>query len=125
RASGRRLTNGDLPMSCRQKLLGAVLLFALAGWLGFQSLLAQSKKDERFLDPINVNPPPIATDTTVKYDYDIVYVKAPRKGDKGRTLWADIAHPAIMEANADLMLLHPDGSEEPLVKGGDNGAIAD
>jgi hypothetical protein len=78
-----------------------------------------------FLDPINVTPPPIATDKTIKYDYDIVYVRAPRKGDKGRTVWADIAHPALTEPNADLMLLHPDGSEEVLVPGGAEGAIVD
>lgn len=85
----------------------------------------QTKQQEKFLEPINVNPPPIASDKDVKYDFDIVYVKAPRKGDKGRTIWADIAHPALMEPNADLMLLHPDGSEEVLVKGGEDGAIAD
>jgi hypothetical protein len=81
--------------------------------------------NDLFLDPIDVNPPPIASDKTVKYDYDIVYVRAPRKGDKGRTTWTEIAHPAMMDAGADLMLLHPDGSEEVLVEGGVDGAITD
>jgi hypothetical protein len=74
---------------------------------------------------LNVNPPTIAGDTSVKYDYDIVYVRAPRKGDKGRTVWTEIAHPALMDADADLMLLHPDGSEERLVAGGADGAVTD
>lgn len=82
-------------------------------------------KEKLYLDPINVDPPHISTDPTVKYDYDIVYVRAPRHGDKGRTKWAEISQPAIMEANADLMLLHPDGSEEVLVKGGEDGAVTD
>ena len=35
-----------------------------------------------YLDPINIEPPPIADDDTVKYDYDIVYVRAPRPSGK-------------------------------------------
>jgi hypothetical protein len=106
----------------------AALLLGMLSLAVFQTvaLTQEAKKQpERFLDPINVTPPAISTDATVKYDFDIVYVKAPRKGDKGRTVWADIAHPALMEANADLMLLRPDGKEEVLVKGGEDGAIAD
>jgi hypothetical protein len=83
------------------------------------------KEEKLYLDAINVAPPPIATDPAVRYDYDIVYVRAPRFGDKGRTRWTEIAHPALMDAHADLMLLHPDGSEEVLVKGGEDGAITD
>ncbi|HKB38700.1 MAG TPA: hypothetical protein VKD72_19815, partial [Gemmataceae bacterium] len=88
---------------------------------------AASRPDEEqlFLRDLNVNPPHISTDKSVKYDYDIVYVRAPRKGDKGRTIWTEIAHPALMDAGADLMLLHPDGKEELLVKGGADGSITD
>ena len=90
------------------------------------ALAAQpAEKPRLFLDPINVTPPPIATDKTVKYDYDIVYVRTPRRGDNGRTQWTEIAHPALMDANADLMLLHSDGSEERLVEGGVDGAVTD
>lgn len=67
---------------------------------------------------INVNPKHISTDASVKLDYDIVYVRAPRKGDAIGTNWPEIANPAFMDAGADLMLLHPDGSEDVLVKGG-------
>jgi len=78
-----------------------------------------------YLDPIDVNPPPLTADKSVKYDYDIVYVRAPRRGDKGRTTWTEIAHPALMDAGADLMLLHPDGSEERLVAGGEDASVTD
>ena len=48
-------------------------------------------------------------------DYDIVYVRQVRFGDDINTLWPEIFHPARMDPGADLMLLHPDGSEEVLV----------
>ena len=66
---------------------------------------------------INISPKPVASDTSVKLDYDIVYVRAPRKGDAVGTNWPEIANPVFMDAGADLMLLHPDGSEEVLVAG--------
>lgn len=74
--------------------------------------------------PINVTPKPVAADKAVKFDYDIVYVRAPRNGDKVGTNWPEIANPAFMDPGADLMLLHPDGSEEVLVKGG-AGSVTD
>jgi len=51
-------------------------------------------------------------------DYDIVYVRAPRFGDNQNSNWAEVFNPGVMDAGADLMLLHPDGSEELLVAGG-------
>lgn len=74
--------------------------------------------------PINVTPKPVASDKAVKLDYDIVYVRAPRNGDKVGTNWPEISNPVFMDPGADLMLLHPDGSEEVLVKGG-AGSITD
>jgi len=50
--------------------------------------------------------------------YDIVYVRQPRNGDNNNTLWPEVFHPARIDPGADLMLLHPDGSEEVLVEGG-------
>jgi hydrazine synthase alpha subunit-like protein len=47
--------------------------------------------------------------------YDLVYVRGPRFGDNQNTTWPEIFHPAEMDPGADLMLLHPDGSEEVLV----------
>ena len=57
-------------------------------------------------------------------DYDIVYVRQVRFGDNQNTIWPEVFHPARLDPGADLMLLHPDGSEEVLVDGG-NGGITD
>jgi len=48
-------------------------------------------------------------------DYDVVYVRQVRFGDNTNTTWPEVFHPAKMDAGADLMLLHPDGTEEILV----------
>ncbi len=53
--------------------------------------------------------------------YDIVYVRQVRFGDNTNTIWPEVFHPARMDPGADLMLLHPDGSEEILVDGGIGG----
>ena len=60
----------------------------------------------------------------MRVDYDIVYVRMPRKGDDVGTSWAEIANPTYTDPGADLMLLHPDGTEEVLVKGG-AGSVTD
>jgi hypothetical protein len=74
---------------------------------------------------LDVNIPHISTDKSIKYDYDIVYVRALRAGDKThKRFYTDIATPVTLEPGADLMLLKPDGTEEVLVKGGD-GAVTD
>ena len=56
--------------------------------------------------------------------YDIVYVRQPRFGDNTNTPWPEIFHPARLDPGADLLLLHPDGSEELLAAGG-NGGVTD
>src|SRR4029450_6059895 len=56
--------------------------------------------------------------------YDIVYVRAPRAGDNTHTRWAEVARPMFVEPGSDLVLLHPDGTEEVLVAAG-KGAVAD
>jgi hypothetical protein len=78
-----------------------------------------------FRDKLNVEVPPVASDPSVKLDYDIVYVRAPRAGDEvHKRFFTDFSSPLVMEPGADLMLLHPDGSEEQLVAGG-KGSITD
>ena len=72
---------------------------------------------------ININPPPVSADASVKYDYDSVYVRA-KRGDEKEAAWAEFSRPTTMEPGADLMLLHPDGSEELLVSGAD-GSVMD
>jgi hypothetical protein len=74
--------------------------------------------------PINVSPKHVSTDPTLKLDYDLVYVRAPRKGDAVGTNWPEIANPVFMDAGADLVLLRPDGTEEVLVAGG-AGSVTD
>jgi len=56
--------------------------------------------------------------------YDIVYVRQPRFGDNINSTWPEVFHPTRIDPGADLMLLHPDGSEEVLVAGG-NGSVTD
>lgn len=56
--------------------------------------------------------------------HDIVYVRAHRYGDDVITKMPEIKDPICVEAGTDLMLLHPNGTEEILVDGG-NGAVLD
>ncbi len=58
-------------------------------------------------------------------DYDIVYVRCPRKGDQLVNYLPEAFTPLLPEPNSDLMLLHPNGSEEILFSGGLNGAVMD
>lgn len=97
-------------------VLGAAVLLA-------SGVSGQEKK--KYLDPINVDIPHISTDKSVKLDYDIVYVRAKRAGDKvHKRFYTDFSTPVTLESGADLMLLHPDGKEELLVAGG-TGSITD
>ena len=49
--------------------------------------------------------------------YDIVYVRQPRNGDDNHITWPEVFHPGRIEPGSDLMLLHPDGSEEASCSG--------
>jgi len=84
----------------------------------FLALLAIATAASAQPDGINLEPKP------AKLDYDIAYVRMPRKGDKVGTNWTEISNPTFMDPGADLMLLHPDGSEEVLVAGGP-GSVTD
>jgi hypothetical protein len=86
-------------------LLGPLVLF----------VAAQPEKEKRYPGALNMEPPAIATDKSVKYDYDIVYVRAPRKRADGVSRWTEVGDPRTMEPGADLVVLHPDGKEEVLV----------
>src|SRR5215813_5118655 len=75
--------------------------------------------------PFNIVVPKVSTDRTIKYDYDIVYVRTPRKGNAPHSSrWPDASLPLNVDAGGDLMLLHPDGREERLVAGG-KGSVTD
>ncbi|MBI1904542.1 MAG: hypothetical protein HYS13_25895 [Planctomycetia bacterium] len=88
-------------------------------------LRAEDLAGEPGKHPISVDIKHVSTDKSVRYDYDIVYVRALRAGDKvHKRFYTDFSQPVTMEPGADLMLLHPDGSEELLVAGGE-GSITD
>lgn len=101
-----------------------ILGFVLAGAPAAVAL-AQKLPDKRYTEALNMNPPHIKTDKSVRYDFDIIYVRAPRAGDKVASKWAEVGDPRTMEPGSDLMLLHPDGSEEVLVAVRPHEAIAD
>jgi hypothetical protein len=106
--------------------LGLALLAGLAALPTTALAQKQKEKEKLYLDPINVNIPHISTDKSVKYDYDIVYVRAKRAGDKiHKRFFTDFSSPVTLEPGADLMLLHPDGKEEVLVPGGDSASVTD
>ena len=111
-----------MQLSARRLLLALFVLLAVSIW---PALAEPQEKDKRYPGPLNIEPKPIAKDESVKYDYDIVYVRAPRKGDKERPHWAEVGDPRTMEPGSDLMLLHPNGSEEVLVPVKPQEAIAD
>ncbi len=67
---------------------------------------------------------PLCAPAQSPVNYDIVYVRAKRAGDTTRVSMPEVKDPIQMEPGADLVLLHPDGSEEVLVVGG-NGAVVD
>src|SRR6185503_3919424 len=101
----------------------AVLAAALCIFPGASR--AAEKTEKLFDQVLDVEPKPIASDPSVRWDYDIVYVRAGRAGDSvHKRFYTDIAAPVYLEPGADLMLLHPDGSENLLVEGGE-GAVTD
>ena len=68
---------------------GRVCLVAAATLLTVLSLTAQEKPPQGRL---RIDAPPIATDKSIKYDYDIVYVRAPRHvtGPDGKQRQAEV-----------------------------------
>jgi hypothetical protein len=85
-----------------------VVLVEIAG-------LSAAEPNKPVVKPLEMNPPHISKDKTVTYDFDIVYVRAPRPHADGKSRWTEVGDPRTMEPGADLVLLHPDGAEEVLV----------
>jgi hypothetical protein len=75
--------------------------------------------------PLKMDVPHVGTDGAVKYDFPIVYVRAPRHSPDGRSRRAEVGDPWTMEPGADLVLLYPDGKEEVLVAVNEKESIAD
>ena len=100
-------------------------IVALGVLLSSLPWLTSSQAQPNKKGPFNIVVPKVSTDRTIKYDYDIVYVRTPRKGNAPHSSrWADASLPLNVDADGDLMLLRPDGSEERLVAGG-NGSVTD
>ena len=97
-----------------------LLLLTAAMWATSERCPAAGEAPRR----LSIDPPHISTDAAVAYDYDIVYVRGKRRADGKEARWAEFSKPTMMEPGADLMLLHPDGSEELLVSGED-GSVMD
>lgn len=110
--------------SCLARVWFVRICFFLLVGAAFSQAGLGAEADQRYPDPIDLDAPHISTDASVKFDYDIVYVRVPRQGDDVVSKWPEIAHPVTMDPGGDLMLLHPDGSEEVLVAGG-KGSITD
>jgi hypothetical protein len=104
------------------RLLAVAFCVSLAGVL----LAADSTPPPTKLDPV---PKPLESDKSIKLDYPIVFVRAPRvlKSGAGKdvpTAWPEFGHPTHIDPGYDLMLLKPDGTEEVLVPGG-TGSVTD
>ncbi len=83
-----------------------------------------SPAEERFAQRLDMKVPHIREDASIKFDYPIVYVRAPRFGDTKNSRWAEVGDPTRLDPGADLVVVYPDGKEEVLVVGGD-GSVAD
>jgi hypothetical protein len=103
----------------------SLLMVAREGLVAQESGVGvRTSAPKHYPDPLDMQPRAITGDKSVRYDYPIVYVRAPRRGDKENTHWPDVNNPVAIEPGSDLMLLRPDGSEEVLVAGSD-GAVMD
>ena len=58
--------------------------------------MARAQKEPLFKEVIDVRVPHISTDKSLKYDYDIVYVRAQRAGDKvHKRFYTDFSSPVV------------------------------
>ena len=67
----------------------AFAIFVVACFVNLICISPRARADEKeilYPDPINLNIPPISSDRSIKYDYDIVYVRAPRHGRRCQEL---------------------------------------
>jgi len=83
---------------------------------------AQTRRPQK--GPFKLDPPPVASDKSVNWDYPIVYVRAPRDPEV-LPQFANTHPPTVMPPGCDLVILYPDGREEMLVEAGEKEAIVD
>jgi hypothetical protein len=110
---------------CRRNLAASIvagLAAACFAWAAADDAPPDAVRPELIVrDRYAMDPPHFSKDSSVKIDYDIVYVRALHH----RFVWPDVGAPTLVEPGADLMLLHPDGKQERLVEGGERGSVAD
>jgi hypothetical protein len=58
-------------------------------WFVAVGCLAEEPR-KQFLGTLKMEVPHIRTDDSVKYDFPIVYVRAPRRSPDGKSRWAEV-----------------------------------
>ena len=108
-----RLGDGPHARSCicvprflpsEMKMFRRALLWTLVFVFSGAIAADGGEADRRYPETLNLDVPHISSDSAVTYDYPIVYVRVPRKGDDVGSKWAEIAHPVAMD---------PGGTSEP------------
>src|SRR5262249_22762365 len=89
------------------------------------SATAQMREEKRYLGPLSLDVPHVSKDPSVKLDYPIVYVRAPRRDPTGPSKWAEAGDPRAMEPGSVLIVIYPDGKENVLVPVEPHESIAD
>lgn len=113
------------PIRWNSRLLLFVLVLLYGGIQGFLAESALADMTVKSLDQeLGVGGTYQKSSPKTLVHYDIVYIRAPRHGDATLTKIPEVGDPIGVEPGSDLMFLHPDGTEEVLVEGGD-GAILD
>ena len=116
------------PAPTARLFLPILLLCIGAGWLTIQTLAESPKKVDDSGDTQRTTrrgwskdrdfPPPIASDSSVKFDYPIVYVRVPRPYPKAYYGINHLNQAGLHQTNApgaELRLLQSDGRDESLV----------
>ena len=99
-------------------------LMVLAGAAALFTCPALDARDAPKRTAEKVTPPHISKDTTIKFDYPIVYVRAPRTPNSNEGSWSSVRRLGHVPGS-ELMLLPPDGREQVLVPVEPNEAITD
>ena len=61
----------------------------------FLVAISSGQEGKRYPEVLSLDVPAISTDSSVVYDYPIVYVRGPRKPD-GKAKWAEVGDPRSM-----------------------------
>src|SRR5215470_7039742 len=85
-----RPQRASFPLASRRRSMLRASLSILFAVLASATIVGgQERKTHPYKADLNMDPPHITKDKSVTYDYDIVYVRAPRR-EKGNSLWAEV-----------------------------------